>query len=137
MIERCLFSLARSLGDKHSRSITECRGEIIKFKNVRLQLVTSCLSRIVFGVGKKVRVVTKRLKLVIKRSKGEIKRSLLLERKAMTNLVSVLKSRDIKLCSCGQVVKSRDITLPIKVHMVKAMVVMYECESWTRKNAGH
>ena len=52
----------------------------------------------------------------------EIKRRLLFERKAMTNLDSVLKSRDI--------------TLPTKVHLVKAMVfpvVMYECESWTIK----
>ena len=50
----------------------------------------------------------------------EIKRRLLLGRKAMTNIDSILKSRDI--------------TLPIKVHLVKAMVfpvVMYGCESWT------
>ena len=54
----------------------------------------------------------------------EIKRLLLLERKAMTNLDSILKSRDI--------------TLPTKVHLVKAMVfpvVMYGCESWTIKKA--
>ena len=54
----------------------------------------------------------------------EIKRHLLLERKAMTNLDSILKSRDI--------------TLPTKVHLVKAMffsVVMYGCESWTIKKA--
>ena len=54
----------------------------------------------------------------------EIKRHLLLGRKVMTNLDSV--------------VKSRDITLPAKVHLVKAMVfpvVMYECESWTVKKA--
>ena len=52
----------------------------------------------------------------------EIKRHLLLERKAMTNLNSILKSRDI--------------TLPTKVHLVKAIVfpvVMYGCESWTIK----
>ena len=52
----------------------------------------------------------------------EIKRHLLLGRKAMTNLDSILKSRDI--------------TLPTKVHLVKAMVfpvVMYGCESWTIK----
>ena len=52
----------------------------------------------------------------------EIKRSLLLGRKAMTNLDSI--------------VKSRDITLPTKVRLVKAMVfpvVMYGCESWTIK----
>ena len=55
----------------------------------------------------------------------EIKRCLLLGRKAMTNLDSVLKSRDI--------------TLPTKVHLVKAMafpVVMYRCDSWTIKKAG-
>ena len=52
----------------------------------------------------------------------EIKRHLLLGRKVMTNLDSILKSRDI--------------TLPTKVHLVKAMifpVVMYGCESWTVK----
>ena len=56
----------------------------------------------------------------------EIKRHLLLERKAMTNLDSILKSRDI--------------TLPTKVYLVRAMVfpvVMYECESWTVKKAEH
>ena len=54
----------------------------------------------------------------------EIKRCLLLGRKVMTNLDSILKSRDI--------------TLPTKVHLVKAMVfpvVMYGCESWTGKKA--
>ena len=54
----------------------------------------------------------------------EIKRPLLHGRKVMTNLDSILKSRDI--------------TLPTKVHLVKAMVflvVMYGCESWTIKNA--
>ena len=54
----------------------------------------------------------------------EIKRHLLLVRKAMTNLDSILKSRDI--------------TLPRKVHLVKSMVfpvVMYGCESWTIKGA--
>ena len=57
---------------------------------------------------------------------NEIKRRLFLVRKAMTNLDSVLKSRDI--------------TLPTKVHLVKAMVfpvVMYGCESWTIKKAEH
>ena len=56
----------------------------------------------------------------------EIKRRLLLRKKAMTNLDSILKSRDI--------------TLPTKVHLVKAMVfpvVMYGCESWTIKKAEH
>ena len=56
----------------------------------------------------------------------EIKRHLLLGRKIMTNLDSILKSKDI--------------TLPTKVHLVKAMVfpvVMYGCESWTIKKAEH
>ena len=56
----------------------------------------------------------------------EIKRRLLLGRKVMTNLDSILKSRDI--------------TLPTKVHLVKAMVfriVMYGCESWAIKKAEH
>ena len=56
----------------------------------------------------------------------EIKKRLLTGRKAMTNLDSILKSRDI--------------TLPKKVHIVKAMVfpvVMYGCESWTIKKAEH
>ena len=55
---------------------------------------------------------------------GEIKRCFLLERKVMTNLDSILKSRDI--------------TLPTKVHLVKAMVfpvVMYGCEIWTIRKA--
>ena len=56
----------------------------------------------------------------------EIKRHLLLGRKIMTNLDSILKSRDI--------------TLPTKIHLIKAMVfpvVMYGCESWTVKKAEH
>ena len=56
----------------------------------------------------------------------ETKRGLLLGRKVMTNLDSIFKSRDI--------------TLPTKVHLVKAMVfpaVMYGCESWTMKKAEH
>ena len=56
----------------------------------------------------------------------EIKRHLLLKRKVMTTLDSILKSRDL--------------TLPTKVRLVKAMVfpvVMYECESWTIKKAEH
>ena len=59
-------------------------------------------------------------------SSHEIKRCLLLGRKAMTNLDSILNSRDI--------------TLPTKVHLVKAIVfpvVMYGCESWTIKKAEH
>ena len=56
----------------------------------------------------------------------EIKRHFLLGRKAMANLYSILKRRDI--------------SLPTKVHIVKAMiflVVMYRCESWTIKKAEH
>ena len=56
----------------------------------------------------------------------EIKRHLLLGRKVITNLDSILESRDI--------------TLPAKVHLVKALVfpvVMYGCESWTVKKAEH
>ena len=56
----------------------------------------------------------------------EIKRRLLLERKAMTNLDSILKSRDV--------------TLPTKVRLVRAMVflvVVYGCESWTIKKTKH
>ena len=56
----------------------------------------------------------------------EIKRCFFLERKAMINV--------------DRVVESRDMTLPTKVHLVKAMfflVVMYGCESWTLKNAKH
>ena len=62
----------------------------------------------------------------MKASIHEIKRCLLLERKVMTNLDSILKSRDI--------------TLPTKVRLVKAMVfpvVMHGCESWTVKKAEH
>ena len=64
----------------------------------------------------------------------EIKRCFLLGRKVMTNLDSILKSRDIKKTKT----KSRDITLPTKVRLVKAMVftvVMYGCECWTVKKA--
>ena len=56
----------------------------------------------------------------------EIKRRLLLGRKALINL--------------GSILKSRDITLPTKVHLIKAMVfpvVMYGCENWTIKKAEH
>ena len=57
---------------------------------------------------------------------GQTKRCLLLGRKVMTNLDSILKSRDI--------------TLPTKIHLVKALVfpvIMYGCESWTIKKAEH
>ena len=56
----------------------------------------------------------------------------------MTNLDSILKSGDIGPSLVAQRLKSRDITLPTKVHLVKAMVfpvVMYGCESWTIKKA--
>ena len=69
----------------------------------------------ILGVPNSLQMVTAAMKL---------KRHLLLGRKAMTNLDSILKSRDI--------------TLPTKVHLVKAMVfpvVMYGCESWTVKKA--
>ena len=66
-------------------------------------------------------------KITVDRDCGHgIKRRLLLGRKAMTNLDSILKSRDI--------------TLPTKVRLVKAMVfpvIMYGCESWTVKKAEH
>ena len=85
----------------------------------------------------------------------EIKRCILLGRKVMTNLDSILKSRDIHvnvwqkpLQYCNvislQLIKKkmkkkcRDITLSTKIHLVKAMtfpVVMYGCESWTVKKA--
>ena len=70
----------------------------------------------VFWAPKSLRMVTSH----------EIKRHLLLGRKVMTNLDSILKGRDI--------------TLPAKVHLVKAMVfpiAMYGYESWTIKKAGH
>ena len=69
-----------------------------------------------FGAPKSLQMVTAAMK----------KRCLLLGRKAMSNLDSILKSRDI--------------TLPTNVHLVKAMVfpvVMYGCESWTLKKAEH
>ena len=66
----------------------------------------------------------------------EIKRRLLFGRKVMTNLDSILKSRDRK--KNNKKIKSRDITLSTKVLLVKAMVfpvVMYGCQSWTVKKA--
>ena len=78
-------------------------------------------------MGKKMEIVTDFIFLGSKITADgdcshEIKRCLLLERKVMTNVDSILKSRDI--------------TLPTKVHLVKAMVfpvVMYGCESWTKR----
>ena len=63
----------------------------------------------------------------------KIKRHLLLGRKAMSTL-------EEKLTNLDSALKSRDITLPTKVHLVKAMVfpvVLYGCESWTIKKAEH
>ena len=54
---------------------------------------------------------------------NEIKRSLFLGRKAMTNLDSILKSGDV--------------TLPTKIHIVRGPVVTYRCENWTIKKAEH
>ena len=74
--------------------------------------------------GETVETVRDSIFLGSKNRSHEVKRHLLLERKAMTNLDSILKSRDI--------------TLPTKVCLVKAMVypvVMYGCESWTIKKA--
>ena len=81
--------------------------------------------------GKTMETVTDFIFLVFKITENGdcshvIQRRLLLGRKAMTNLDSILKSRDI--------------TLQTKVHLVKAMVlpvVMYGCESWTIKKAEH
>ena len=81
--------------------------------------------------GDTMETVTDFIFLVSKISAGgdynhAIKRCLLLGRRAMTNLSSILKSRDI--------------TLPTKVHLVKTMVflvVMYDCESWIVKKAEH
>ena len=75
------------------------------------------VANFIWGAPKSVQMVTAAMKF---------KRCLLLERKAMTNVDSILKSRDI--------------TLPTKVHLVKAMVfpvVLYGCESWTIKKAEH
>ena len=69
-------------------------------------------------------ICNKVMYVVISCNNHEIKRCLLLGRKAMTNLDSIIKSRDI--------------TLPTKVHLAKAMiflVVMYGCENWTIKKA--
>ena len=76
----------------------------------------------------------------------EIKRCFLLGRRAMTNLLLLLsRFSRVRLCVTPQTanldsIKSRDVTLPTKVHLVKAVVfpvVMYGCESWTIKKAEH
>ena len=81
----------------------------------------------------------------------EIKRCLLLGRKAMTNLVcthaqlfimsdSLWPPWTVAMTNLDTILKSRDITLPTKVHVIKAMVfpvIIYGCESWTIKKAEH
>ena len=82
-----------------------------------METVTDCISDFIF-LGSKITADGE--------CSHEIKRHLLFGRKTMTNLDSILKSRDI--------------TLPTKVHVAKAMVfpvVMYGCESWTIKEAEH
>ena len=79
--------------------------------------IVEAVSDFILGAPKSLQMVTAAMKLK--------DRCLLLGRKVMTNLDSILKSRDI-------------ITLPTKVHLVKAMVfpvVMYGCETWTIKKA--
>ena len=74
--------------------------------------------------GEKLEVVTGFIFLGFKITADEIKRHLFLERRVMTNLDNILKSKDI--------------TLPTKVCIVKAMgfpIVMHQCESWTIKKA--
>ena len=69
----------------------------------------------------------------------EIKRCLLLGRKVMTNLDSIFKGWKV-MTNLDSIFKNRDITLPTKVRLVKAMVflvVIYGCESWTVKKAEH
>ena len=68
----------------------------------------------------------------------EMKRCLFLGRKIMTNLDSILRKK--VMTNLDSILKSRDITVPTKVHLVKAMVfpvVTYGCESWTIKKAEH
>ena len=77
--------------------------------------------------GERMKIVTDFIflgsKITVEDCSHEIKRCLLLGWKVMTNLDSILKSRDI--------------ILPTKVRLVKAMVVLYRCESWIRKKAEH
>ena len=99
----------------------------LKFSSQRMEIMASDLITSWQTDGETMETVTDFIFLVSKITADsdfshEIKRHLLLGRKAMTNLDSVLKSRDI--------------TLPIKVCLVKAMVfpvVMYRCERWTIK----
>ena len=106
---------------------SEKAGLKINIKNSKIMATSPIISWQIKG--EKVEAVTDFIFLGSKITIGcdcshEIKRCLLLGRKAMTNLDSVLKSRDI--------------TLPTKVHLVKAMVcpvVIYGCECWTVKKA--
>ena len=115
-----LKSLLMRVKEKSEKS--HLKLNIQKSKIMGLGPITSCQTE-----GEKVKTVTDFLFLSSKITvdddcNHEIKKHLLLGRKAMTNLVSMLKSRDI--------------TLPTKVHIVKAMVfpvVMYGCENWTIK----
>ena len=106
---------------------SEKAGLKINIKNSKIMATSPIISWQIKG--EKVEAVTDFIFLGSKITIGcdcshEIKRCLLLGRKAMTNLDSILKSRDI--------------TLPTKVHLVKAMVfpvVTYGCESWTIEKA--
>ena len=111
-------------------NVKEERGKVVlKFNIQRTKIMASSPITSWQTEGEKVEAVTDFLFLgsQITADGGcshEIKRCLLLERKAMTNLNSILKSRDI--------------TLATKVHLVKAIVfpvAMYGCESWTIKKA--
>ena len=91
------------------------QARILEWVAISFSIILETVSDFIFG-GSKITAHGDR--------SHEIKRRLLLGRKAMTNLDSILKNRDI--------------TLPTKVHLVKAMVfpvVMYGCESWTVKKA--
>ena len=108
---------------------SEKAGLKINIKNSKIMATSPIISWQIKG--EKVEAVTDFIFLGFKITIGcdcshEIKRCLLLGRKAMTNLDSILKSSDV--------------TLVTKVHIVKAMVcpvVMYRCESWTIKKAEH
>ena len=107
----------------------ECEQAGLKFKNQKTKIMASSSITSQQIEGEEMEAVTDFIFLdsritVDADCSHEVKRCLLLERKALTNLESILKSRDI--------------TLLTKVHVVKAIVfpvVMYGCESWTMKKA--
>ena len=107
----------------------ECEKAGLKLNIQKTEIITSCPITSWQIEGGKVEIVTDFIFLGFKITMDsdcshEIKRCLLLGRKAMANLDSILKSRDI--------------TLPTKVHIIKAMifpVVMYTCKSWTIEKA--